>query len=59
MLERLSPPSRERAFLRLWCAREAILNAHGRGIACGLSPLQLERKPTAVHLLECDPALCA
>ncbi len=59
MLKRLSPLSRERAFLRLWCAREAILKAHGRGIAFGLSRLQLSLTPTAVHLLECDPALGA
>lgn len=59
LLERLAPAARARAFLRLWCAREAILKAHGRGIAFGLSRLTLELTPTRICMLDCDPELGA
>jgi len=59
LLDRLAPNARPRAFLRLWCAREAILKAHGRGIAFGLSRLSLDLTPTRVQLLDCDPELGA
>ncbi len=59
LLTRLAPQSRGHAFLRLWCAREAILKAHGRGIAFGLSRLQLDLTPTRLRLLDCDPELGA
>ena len=32
-LQALAPERRELAFLRLWCAKEAVLKAHGGGIA--------------------------
>jgi 4'-phosphopantetheinyl transferase len=32
----LSEDARDMAFIRLWCAKEAVLKAHGRGIAFGL-----------------------
>lgn len=35
-LARLPPGARDAAFLRLWCAKEAVLKAHGRGLAHGL-----------------------
>jgi 4'-phosphopantetheinyl transferase len=35
-LEALPPGRRQDAFLRLWCAKEAALKAHGRGIGFGL-----------------------
>ncbi|MGQ0801525.1 MAG: 4'-phosphopantetheinyl transferase family protein [Pseudomarimonas sp.] len=57
LLHRLSPAASGRAFLRLWCAREAILKAHGRGIAFGLSRLTLDLTPTRIALLSCDPEL--
>ena len=35
-LEALPPSRRQDTFLRLWCAKEAALKAHGRGIGFGL-----------------------
>ncbi|TCZ82231.1 4'-phosphopantetheinyl transferase superfamily protein [Lysobacter sp. N42] len=35
-LAALDGREREAAFLRLWCAKEAVLKAHGRGLAHGL-----------------------
>src|SRR3546814_6516543 len=32
----LPAEAREAAFVRLWCAKEAVLKAHGRGLAFGL-----------------------
>lgn len=32
---------RDIAFIRLWCAKEAVLKAHGRGIAFGLDKFEL------------------
>lgn len=58
-LARLAPGARSRAFLRLWCAREAILKAHGRGIAFGLERLQLAWTPDRLRLVACDPELGA
>jgi 4'-phosphopantetheinyl transferase len=50
---------REAAFLRLWCAKEAVLKAHGRGLAFGLDRLRFEGLGGAVRLVETDPALGA
>jgi len=36
--------AREPAFLRLWCAKEAVLKAHGRGIAFGLHRFELREE---------------
>lgn len=62
-LARLPPAQRERAFVRLWCAKEALLKAHGRGLAFGLHRLELacaDDDPAApLRLLACDPALGA
>ena len=49
--------ARERAFLRLWCAKEAVLKAHGRGLAFGLHRLAFAEADGALHLVEADPAL--
>ena len=40
-LRGLAEPDRNEAFLRLWCAKEAVLKAHGRGIAYGLDKFGL------------------
>jgi 4'-phosphopantetheinyl transferase len=40
-LRELPEPERYEAFLRLWCAKEAVLKAHGRGIAYGLDKFGL------------------
>lgn len=45
-------------FFRVWCAKEAILKAHGQGISFGLHRLHLAPADDgALHLAECDPAL--
>lgn len=60
-LQALAAPVREAQFLRLWCAKEAVLKAHGRGIAFGLHRLQFEAADPAapLQLQACDPALGA
>lgn len=45
-------------FVRLWCAKEAVLKAHGRGIAFGLHRLQFAlQADDRLQLLQCDRAL--
>lgn len=48
---------RERAFLRLWCAKEAALKAHGHGLAFGLDRLGFIEHAGKLRLRDCDPAL--
>lgn len=48
---------RDRAFLRLWCAKEAVLKAHGHGLAFGLERLRFVERAGGLVLAECDPAL--
>lgn len=38
-LASLGPPARERAFVGLWCAKEAVLKAVGEGLSFGLARL--------------------
>ena len=38
---------RQHAFMRTWVRKEALLKAHGGGIACGLSRFDLRVHPTA------------
>lgn len=45
------------AFLRLWCAKEAVLKAHGRGLAFGLHRLEFAVGENGMQLMDCDPAL--
>ncbi|MBP6750481.1 MAG: 4'-phosphopantetheinyl transferase superfamily protein [Xanthomonadaceae bacterium] len=64
------PAALERRFVRLWCAKEAVLKAHGRGLSFGLEKLRFELDDildetnddalrTPPRLVACDPALGA
>ncbi|MBU6247940.1 MAG: 4'-phosphopantetheinyl transferase superfamily protein [Xanthomonadaceae bacterium] len=35
-IERCDPPQGLRCFLRIWCCKEALLKAHGRGLGFGM-----------------------
>lgn len=56
-LEAMSQAGCESAFLRLWCAKEAVLKAHGRGLAFGLDRLRFRELAAVPRLVEVDPAL--
>jgi 4'-phosphopantetheinyl transferase len=56
-LAAMDPPAREEAFVRLWCAKEAVLKAHGRGLSFGLHRLEFELRAGSWVLVACDPAL--
>jgi 4'-phosphopantetheinyl transferase len=58
-LERVDATAREAAFLRLWCAKEAVLKAHGRGLAFGLDRLRFDRLEAGPRLVDVDAALGA
>lgn len=45
------------AFVRLWCAKEAVLKAHGRGLSFGLDKLVFAPVDGAMRMTRCDPAL--
>lgn len=45
------------AFVRLWCAKEAVLKAHGEGIAFGLEKLRFGEHDGRLRLDGCVPAL--
>lgn len=49
--------ARTAAFVRLWCAKEAVLKAHGRGLAFGLHRLAFAERDGALVLAQADPAL--
>jgi 4'-phosphopantetheinyl transferase len=51
--------ARDLAFVRLWCAKEAIVKAHGRGIAFGLHRFEVGERDGALRLLAADPDLGA
>jgi len=57
-LATLPGAAREPAFLRLWCAKEAVLKAHGRGIAFGLHRFEL-REESLQHLEGAQLAIVA
>jgi len=48
---------RDHSFLRLWCAKEAVLKAHGHGISFGLHRLRFADSPDGLRLVECDAEL--
>jgi len=58
-LAELPHDTAERWFVRLWCAKEAVLKAHGRGIAFGLERLEFTLDGEGWTLHACDPALGA
>ena len=49
----------ESSFLRLWCAKEALLKAHGQGLSFGLDKLVFAEQGNAMKLIACDAALGA
>ncbi|MCJ0826409.1 4'-phosphopantetheinyl transferase superfamily protein [Luteimonas sp. 50] len=51
--------TRAAAFVRLWCAKEAVLKAHGRGLAFGLHRLVFAERDGVLRLVHGDPALGA
>ena len=51
--------TRDAAFLHLWCAKEAVLKAHGRGLAFGLDQLAFGERDGALTLIDCAAALGA
>lgn len=55
------PARLQHAFTRLWCAKEAVLKAHGHGLSFGLEKLRFALGDDAVapQLVACDPALGA
>lgn len=56
-LARLAPDAAEAAFVRLWCAKEAVLKAHGHGLSFGLDRLEFAPRGDGWTLSACDPAL--
>ncbi|MHC9083492.1 4'-phosphopantetheinyl transferase family protein [Luteimonas sp. RIT-PG2_3] len=57
ILARLAPDDCETAFVRLWCAKEAVLKAHGRGLSFGLHRLAFILDDQGWSLTDCDPEL--
>jgi 4'-phosphopantetheinyl transferase len=54
------PARLQHAFTRLWCAKEAVLKAHGRGLSFGLDKLRFALDDDdAPRLIACDRALGA
>ncbi|MEO6102020.1 MAG: 4'-phosphopantetheinyl transferase superfamily protein [Pseudoxanthomonas sp.] len=47
----------EFSFVRLWCAKEAVLKAHGKGLSFGLEKLVFEDTGGTLRLTRCDAAL--
>jgi 4'-phosphopantetheinyl transferase len=56
-LAMLDAAPRQDEFLRLWCAKEAVLKAHGGGIAFGLHKAVFDAGGNGLQMLRCDPAL--
>lgn len=47
----------EFSFVRLWCAKEAVLKAHGKGLSFGLEKLVFAETGGQLRLIRCDAAL--
>jgi 4'-phosphopantetheinyl transferase len=58
-LAALPADARALAFLRLWCAKEAVLKAHGHGLSFGLHRLRFAAAADGLRLEEMDPVLGA
>lgn len=57
-LDALAPADCEHWFFRVWCAKEALLKAHGHGISFGLHKLRFAPDADgALVLVWCDPGL--
>ncbi|ASR42737.1 hypothetical protein BEN78_04385 [Xanthomonas citri pv. mangiferaeindicae] len=56
-LARLPAAEAETAFVQLWCAKEAVLKAHGHGLSFGLERLTFAARDAHWSLVACDPAL--
>jgi len=56
-LRALPETAREPAFTRLWCAKEAILKAHGHGISYGLERLVFILDGDEWRLVHCEGEL--
>jgi 4'-phosphopantetheinyl transferase len=56
-LRALPEPDRHESFLRLWCAKEAVLKAHGRGIAFGLDKFGLAEAEGTLAMGDAHPHL--
>jgi 4'-phosphopantetheinyl transferase len=56
-LEAQPADDRATAFLRLWCAKEAVLKAHGHGLSFGLHRLVFVETDGALQLVDTDIAL--
>jgi len=56
-LQELADDQATEAFVRLWCAKEAVLKAHGQGLSFGLHKLVFAQDNGQLRLHACDPAL--
>ena len=56
-LAKLPPDAAEAAFVQLWCAKEAVLKAHGHGLSFGLDRLEFAALGDGWVMVACDPAL--
>lgn len=56
-LAALPDTARDIAFIRLWCAKEAVLKAHGRGIAFGLDKFELAEELGVLAMFNAHAAL--
>lgn len=56
-LDTLDDAEAEATFLRLWCAKEALLKAHGHGLSFGMHRLRFAETGDGLQLVDCDAAL--
>lgn len=56
-LAKRAPDAAEAAFVQLWCAKEAVLKAHGHGLSFGLDRLEFAAREDGWALVACDSAL--